>query len=267
MTIKQLVELNHHKYNTCSELAESLKLNPNTVHTYLSRLGIKLEGSGMKSKYPYNVFDDSKVSKYWLGYISADGNVSAKHNSISIVSKDVEHIERLREFVPDVSRSIHSRERATEQVYFSSKETKEYLISVGITPAKSKTLEVTQTIIDWDFLRGVFDGDGSVRLRDGSCEMHITSASRPFLLQLGTFLDEQGVNYTIRQKTKDITPCYGLYVSALSVPTVFEQMYADTDLYLERKFTKLRTYVETRLHKYRMNSEKVLRDNPEPSLT
>lgn len=267
MTIKKLVELNYHKYKTSRELAEALGTNHNTVHTYLSQLGVKLEGSGKKSQTPANVFGQDRVSRYWIGYIAADGNVQKSYNMISMVSKDIEHVERVKELVPTAKTSIHSRERGTVQVYFSSKGTKDYLISVGITPAKSKTLVVDQSIIDWDFIRGVFDGDGSVRLRDGSCEMHITSASKPFLEQIGTFLDSQGVRYSIRQKTNDIVPCFGLYISAHHVPAVYNSMYDNTDLYLERKFNSVRTYVETRLHKYRMNSEKVLRDNSEPSLT
>ena len=266
MTTKELVKLNYHKYRSCNDLAEALDLNPNTVHTYLSHMGVKLEGSGMKSKYPENVFSNDRVSRYWMGYISADGNVQSTYNSISIVSKDITHVERIRELIPEISKSVHSKERETFQLYFSSKGTKEYLISVGITPVKSKTLVVDPQIIDWDFIRGVFDGDGSVRLRDGSCEMHITSASKVFLEQLGDFLTAEGIRYSIRQKTKGVVPCYGLYISALCLHNVYDCMYNDTDLYLERKFNKVRTYVETRLHKHRMNSEKVLRDNPEPSL-
>lgn len=39
--------------------------------------------------------ENSDTSKYWLGYIAADGCVSRKHNDISIKSKDKDHLQKL----------------------------------------------------------------------------------------------------------------------------------------------------------------------------
>lgn len=48
-----------------------------------------------KRKIKHNPFlEVSDTRDYWLGYIAADGNVSNSHSRISVVSKDILHIDK-----------------------------------------------------------------------------------------------------------------------------------------------------------------------------
>ena len=266
MTILQTVTENHQKFRSVKEMAAGLGLNTNTVHIYLNRLGIRLQGSGRKSLVAHNIFDKSSDSRYWCGYIAADGCIRRHYNGISIVSKDVDHALKFKNFIGSGSYAYYRDDKVT--VSFSSVESKKYLVSIGITPAKSLTLELHEQIT-WDMFRGIFDGDGCVRFRLGNgCEVHITSASYRFLEQLQSFLAENEIVSNIRVKDKKSKNlCYGLYVSQKCAVQLYHLMYNNATTFLERKEQIMRNYVETRKLKSDEFRESPAMDNPEPSLS
>lgn len=248
MSIKQQVHDNYKNFSSVKTLASHLKCKPHTAAVYLAQLGIKLEGSGKKPCSMTNIFGDDSDSHYWIGYIAADGNVHKRTNVISIVSKDREHIKKVRSIMGDCIR-LYKR-ATTSVVYISSKPSKAFLESIGITPCKSLTLELLCPI-NWAIFRGLFDGDGSVRYRKGNgCEVHITSASIKLMHQLQQFLQAESIRSSIRLKDRrSKNPCYGLYISQHDVDILYTKMYNDAKVFLERKEIIMRTYVEMRKQK------------------
>ena len=106
---------------------------------------------------------------YAIGVITTDGNLSPDMRHINITSKDHEMVETMRKILR-LTNSIGKKARggSLEKKYFvlqfGDKRFYEFLLSIGLTPRKSKTLgkiEIPDVFFP-DFLRGCIDGDGSI---------------------------------------------------------------------------------------------------------
>ena len=131
---------------------------------------------------------------YAIGLIVSDGNLSKDGRNMSFTSKDIEQIDSLKTAlgIDNKTRKI-KRKNEYFVVHFGDKIFYEFLNDIGITSAKSKTIKAVD-ISDYffaDFLRGVFDGDGSFYTfsdkrwpNSSGFRMSFASASTPFLLWL-----------------------------------------------------------------------------------
>jgi len=106
---------------------------------------------------------------YAIGLIATDGCLSGDKRHIVFVSKDLEQIENLKKCLKlktkvDVHKSGRKNaSRTYHRVQWSDVVLYNFLLDIGLTPNKSKTLGKI-SIPDryfFDFLRGDFDGDGS----------------------------------------------------------------------------------------------------------
>src|SRR3989344_5777174 len=104
---------------------------------------------------------------YAIGLLATDGNLSSDGRHISFVSKDKEQIinfNRALRLTTKISKKARGsgEEKKYYFVQFSDVLFCKFLLSIGFTPAKSKTLGVIAVPKRYyrDFLRGVFDGDG-----------------------------------------------------------------------------------------------------------
>jgi len=104
---------------------------------------------------------------YAIELIATDGNLSPDGRHISFTSKDLEQINNYKTAL-GINNSIGVKNRGynNDKIYyvvqFSDVLFYDFLLSIGLTPAKSKTLG-TILIPDeffFDFLRGGLDGDG-----------------------------------------------------------------------------------------------------------
>ena len=105
---------------------------------------------------------------YAIGLIATDGNLSSNGRVVTFVSKDIQLINTLQDSL-GISKTIHykSGRFTTDKKYAFINICDilfyQFLLSIGLSPAKSKTmgaLEIPDTYFI-DFLRGSFDGDGS----------------------------------------------------------------------------------------------------------
>lgn len=231
-------------YMTPKEYAKNQNISYYKALKYFKSNNMPLEGSGGKNrKVEGNPFSDNQESEYWLGYIAADGNVSSKGNNLTISSKDVGHLKKFGNFSKC---NINLSNRGLELAYFGNYSTKEYLISKGITPKKSLTFEYSGNLTS-HFIRGVFDGDGSV----SGGRPKITSGSKFFIKQLEKLFTELGFKYSILTKGN----CFDIYILSKSREDFFNWLYKDADVFLERKYFKYGAYIEKSKYANRVNSE------------
>lgn len=104
---------------------------------------------------------------YAIGLLVTDGNLSPNGRHIVFVSKDEEQLLNFSKAL-DINVPIsHTRSgytgKLTPRIQFSDSLFWNYLLSIGITPNKSKIIGSVAVPKKYfmDFLRGVFDGDGS----------------------------------------------------------------------------------------------------------
>lgn len=103
---------------------------------------------------------------YAIGLIVSDGNLSRDGRHISFASKDLEQIQNylkalgIKIFIGTVNTGL---ENQTYRVQFSDVYFWNFLSSIGIHPSKSRSIGVIAVPKGFlpDFIRGVFDGDGS----------------------------------------------------------------------------------------------------------
>ena len=105
---------------------------------------------------------------YAVGLITSDGNLSRDQRHISFVSKNVELVQTFQKALGlhhKIQRRARGGERAKKYFYvdFSNKMLYAFLTAIGLTPAKSKTIRSVLVPEKFfaDFLRGLFDGDGT----------------------------------------------------------------------------------------------------------
>lgn len=132
-----------------------------------------MDGMGERGPKPGTV-SRNKISQRWtpklayaVGLLASDGCLTPVGHHINLTSKDREQIENFRRCLEVVSKiGRKSRGGGKRKIYFCVQFKNvlfyNFLESVGLTPRKSKTIGRLQIpeVYFFDFLRGVYDGDG-----------------------------------------------------------------------------------------------------------
>lgn len=104
---------------------------------------------------------------YAVGLITTDGSLSIDGRHINLTSKDIDQIQTFIRILDlknkiGIKYSSQSKEKEYYQVQFGNVKLYRFLVSIGLTPNKTKTighLEIPDKYFA-DFLRGHLDGDG-----------------------------------------------------------------------------------------------------------
>ncbi len=103
---------------------------------------------------------------YAVGLLATDGCLSGDGRHVDLTSKDIDQLENFMKCIGVVHKisqkksgyngGIQSRVQFSDVLFYN------FLVSIGLTPAKSKTMGVLAIPSKYffDFLRGSFDGDG-----------------------------------------------------------------------------------------------------------
>lgn len=141
-------------------------------------------GNIYDKKYNYNLnvfYNEDEISYYLLGLLMTDGCVKSNHNSITLTSKDKDHLMKIINLI-DPTMKIRDKNTCFE-IGIYSKELKLWLVSKGCTPQKSLNLQfptVPEKFLP-DFLRGCIDGDGSLGIYKNINRVYLCGSSFPFL--------------------------------------------------------------------------------------
>lgn len=192
---------------------------------------------------------------YCVGLMTSDGCLQRDGRHLDITSVDYEQLVNFRVALgrPDlhISRKLSGSDRLAYRIQFSDVVFYDFLVKLGLTPAKSKTigrLDIPPQYYS-DFLRGLFDGDGTVYgYRDSrwkSSYMFYTgfaSASSPFLEYIrdtNSKLLHIG-NGSVRNSAR--AAC--LYYAKNDSLKLYAAMYADPAcICLSRKRDKLTSFI------------------------
>jgi intein/homing endonuclease len=209
-----------------------------TIKKVLTNNNITLKGSGTTSLLNEELVTPfkSELTDYVLGLLASDGqivyNEKTRQYIVKYASKDIELIEIFQKHFGKVS--MVERNDGVVIAYFGSKKLCKKLIEIGIVPNKSKI--INYKLINRHFLRGYFDGDGSVRFN--RIELHIASSSLIMLENLKEFLLLNGINSAIRKKSNK-EEFYGIFISNKKDFTNFYNLvYKDSNYYLKRKYNR-----------------------------
>lgn len=192
-------------------------------------------------------FDEitTEEEAYWLGFLYADGWVSASGNSIELMltKKDENHIEKFRKFL-NLSNIIQQKTMVVEgksygavRVSFKSEVIREQLINLGCTPRKTFTVKFptedqVPTHLIRHFIRGYIDGDGSLTLRTDPTTTARFSINGTYDMLTG-IIDAMGWHKTkMRHVGDNYAIAYGGVTNAIKL---LIPVYNNSKIHLERK--------------------------------
>jgi hypothetical protein len=204
---------------------------------------------------------DSEEKAYFLGLLYADGynHPASSHTSIALKESDRSILEKLRDLIYNEPWPLKYkiRRKGAEgdltnrqnqyQLCFSSKYLANKLVEFGCYPDKSLTLQFPNFLsknLMPHFIRGYFDGDGSISLykenNRGSIIMKSSwsiVSSHSFCLTCKSYLEELLPITPFLYQVSDKISCIKTN-SKSNIKILSDYLYGtmETDLYLERKY-------------------------------
>lgn len=237
-----------------TQIAALLKTYNGSVRRVLLRNGIELQGSSERNRLvKENPFAnlDCRATQYWLGYIAADGCIKQASGTINIsTNQDPEHLENYVKFIGyplKIQKYLNKKYQVWEySVNFNNPIVRDYLINLGITPQKSLTLNLNMPLT-WSFVRGYFDGNGSVLHRtEANVNASICTGSKFFAEQLVSFLKQQKISASVVKSTGSEAVLVQLYKND-QVQLFYKGLYTNAEIFLERKKVKFGSAMEKSL--------------------
>ena len=231
------------------KVAELTCCNIKTVRAILLRNDIKirtLSEASMKYTCNDNFFSiiDNEIKAYWLGALYADGNISkkaSKSGQIFLTSSD-------EEWVLDFMQAIASTNKPRKEFH---KKYKTYvwkaqitsacmfnnLNSLGCTPAKSKTIafpNISDDLIH-HFIRGYFDGDGTVGIYKNLKSNHWQVLKSSVCSGSELFIKQVLEKIPVKNKSIYHQSVYKTQFSLNDYIALYNYMYNKASVYLIRK--------------------------------
>lgn len=239
------------KYNSGDssyKIAEEFLVNRTSIIRTLkiNKINIR-DNSENKRKYKIdsNYFNkiDSARKAYFLGLMYSDGNVHKDNNTckVTLISDDKYVLE---EFSNDLFGFINLTFSKTElnkeivNLYIHNKQIKQDLIKHGCFINKSFKIRLPELDYMFDFIRGVFDGDGSISISGKRCYVKITT-NIDFAKDLQEYLSRFDIKSGIYQYKK--SKAVDLVISKPCCKLFLDKIYI-SDLCIKRKYNKYLEY-------------------------
>lgn len=171
---------------TLKQLGKEFNCSYPTIRNLLNKHKIKSRGN--KQGYPRDEFYFNKIDTeekaYWLGFLYADGCVHSNNYEISVNITDKEHVEKFKTAIKAFNHNIteiqdkrFQNAKTLYQFSIRDKQLHQDLIKWGCIPQKSllinKIPNIPRDYIS-HFLRGYFDGDGSLHYLRGTNNYRIS---------------------------------------------------------------------------------------------
>lgn len=192
---------------------------------------------------------ESHNMAYILGFIAADGTITKKENSIKITlaKKDREILEKIKEEIgigPKIKDATTSKGHDISTLNWTEESHKKDLAKYTIIPEKTFKLKPPYQLNRkyWiDYIRGYFDGDGSINLikssrGNGALRWQVCSATKEILdFIVDFFYEEYGIDKVNVQMQYRKKPLYYIQYSNTSTRKIYKILYTQNSLFLKRK--------------------------------
>ena len=236
------------------------------INMVLRKLGIT-RPNGTQAKINHDYFEniDSEHKAYWLGFIYADGSITKKAYEkgsytyrlrMELMFEDKYILEQMaldlksdlkpKEYYNDTSHfEGYNKPKHTAYIMFSSKKMGEDLVKLGVVPNKTFILKSLPNIPDnlmKHFIRGYFDGDGSVYLTKDNTIKTAFYGTHDFINSIQDFLIKE-LDLT-KKKITDQKEANVSFVGMAKQESekLYHYMYDEATIFLNRKYEKYNKY-------------------------
>ncbi|MED5121600.1 LAGLIDADG family homing endonuclease [Priestia megaterium] len=243
------------KYYSTPERKKVYELIPNRSIGSIRRMASSLGLSDKRRNYIKRDFDREYFKKintsekaYWLGFIYADGYVESSLLGFRLKDKDLEHLNKFSRAIKFSGEAKIEEYQYKDSVYKLSRLTLcgkgfvESLNNWGVIQNKTLVIKFPkiQTELIAHFIRGYFDGDGSIGIyKDRGYNkvlFSIVSGNEDFINKIKEYFEEKGIG---RLKVRKIHNAYELRCQSLnSIVSILDIIYKDSDdsIRLTRKY-------------------------------
>lgn len=232
--------------------------NEEYEYLYKRRKTTKFCSKGCATSYRQRIHDPNFLSEenelkyYTLGLIFADGSLSkqkGKLERLTLGLTDKELIENLKPYIcPDRKLYTTISDNSNHSDFYvlinTNKEVIKELKRNGMSKNKAKIITIPSIPKNMmhHFIRGFFDGDGSVYYNNvrGHVYKHcqITTASKEMVEQLNYIFRSNGIDSYVGRDSRK-TAYYVKVYSKKAVKKLFDYMYKNSNFYMVRKKDKL----------------------------
>lgn len=235
-------------------MARELKTDHNALASSLRRQGVTQREAPERNRlYPLDahVFDviDTEAKAYWLGFLFADGNVSKRSLSVVLQDADSAHLALLGKLIqtsaPIQHRIVHlhGKDYPSAGITVTDQYLATRLRELGIIPKRSNLLGPLPHIpstLQRHWIRGFFDGDGSVKIKPSAIFCGNKSLLEYIQSLLAPHIKRQGSIYA-HSKSHVWYLCYAGRLSCLALR---DYLYQDATVLLMRKFERFNAWPE-----------------------
>lgn len=253
---EQLLRECYEKHKSMVEVAKELEANEKTIAIWMKKFNIQNVGTqgARKNNFNHDYFKeiDTEEKAYWLGFIMADGCVykGSKGTSyrlqINLKSTDIEHLNKFQQSIGSSYKIQVKKIKQHEACLLKVNSTImcKDLMKWNVIPSKSLICEmpILKKELKKHFIRGYFDGDGSLDLHKKKDPRARIVGGETMLQQIKDFLDEEGMQSKVAAPTKNKS------TYTLEIPVGKESMkfmswlYEDSSISLDRKVQRYETY-------------------------
>lgn len=234
---------------TQKQIADEYGTFNTSIRRVLIRNGIVPKGNDKQQRLcKHNPFKkNDEYSDYFFGMLMTDGNIDDRHRiRLSLNERDGYIIEELVKWASPKSKISKTHQKLNDSYMWSAsitnEEAYEWLVRRGNFTNKSYEAKV-YIPINYNILRGVFDGDGGYSNTKNTLRFFVCGKSYAFIKQIENFLIKEGY----RPK---ITYCHGLwYVNLYRFKEVLRlgrQLYKNAHIFCKRKYERWLAFYESR---------------------
>lgn len=222
---------------TYKEMYDALNCKGGTITYWVHKLELPMRGSGRNKVCPNKFIEHTPESDYWLGYLFADGHIGVylrekgvNTYTVQLASEKEYVVRKFQEWYDGIPHIYHRpytlQDGTIKTLYKAEIGCKELALwfrnELKIDNIKHHTLN-PPIEINWDIIRGYFDGDGS----SSKGEWQLKSCSKVWLERIQRYIETFGIKSMLKEGYKG---CFGLYVYDKEnlkklIPLMYEHKY------------------------------------------
>lgn len=222
-----------------AQVAREFGVSGSAVNRALTRAGVTIRpDSCRRHQLDESFFDsiDSEEKAYWLGFLTADGNVYGTRIQVSLSARDVGHLEKLRAALKCSAPIRNTRK-------LDKKTGKEYKLVTLAFRSKRMAAQLSRHSKPWQgpdhlmchYWRGVFDGDGCCTEKcvglSGTLEM------------VSQFIEYVRQNVRTNTTPTSVGRIWSCQWRSAVRWRVINLIYKDSNIYLQRKYNVYLAFV------------------------
>lgn len=257
--VKKIVNMYVEQKLAINKIAKVFKASDRTIAKVLHSFKVvRKVGKNRLYECDESFFEtiDTEAKAYWLGVMFADGNVSLNDSytgQLFISSIDKNWINMFKDsiqFTGELRKETHKKyHKDIWKLHITSDKLFHDLCKLGCVPRKSNIIyfpTIKESLVH-HFIRGYFDGDGSVSVSkylpgkdNTTLKSCICSGSGVFLEKLMQYIPAK--HNVLKHYSSVYTVSYGVKDSYI----LYNYMYSDATIFLNRKKIKFEEYAKER---------------------